>query len=489
MRQNGSFTPLKNNVMSQENQSFQKSLGLLDATMLVVGSMIGSGIFIVSADIARHTGSAGWMLLVWAICGFMTLTAALSYGELSAMFPKAGGQYVYLREAYGPVVSFVFGWTFFAVIQTATIAAIGVAFAKFTAYLFPFLDEDVYLLTLGDFKISSAQVLAIAVIIILTFINSRGINSGKRVQTTITLVKIVSLLLLVLFGFIAFKYEVWNWNWKQASWWQMRHLNADGSYSSYTNFSAMGAFSAAMVGALFSSDSWHSSSAVAGEIKNPQRNIGLSLALGTILVTIIYLLTNLMYTGVLTLEQMVNAPKDRVAMSAAQEIFGPFGITIIAIMIMISTFGCNNGIILAGARVYYSMAKDGLFFKNAGKLNNKSVPSWALWIQCAAAAIWCLSGRYGDLLDMITCVVVIFYVLAIIGIIRLRVTRPELDRPYKAFGYPFLPIIYIIMGLSFILLMVLFKPNYTWPGIAIALLGVPIYYVINPKRKESNEIS
>lgn len=488
MKQTGNSTTSKINLMSQDNQSFQKSLGLLDATMLVVGSMIGSGIFIVSADIARHTGSAGWMMVVWAICGFMTLTAALSYGELSAMFPKAGGQYVYLREAYGPILSFVFGWTFFAVIQTATIAAVGVAFAKFTAYLFPFLDEDVYLLQLGDYHVSAAQLLAIGIIVLLTFINSKGINSGKRVQTTITLVKILSLLILVLFGFIAFKYEVWNWNWNRDSLWDMRHLNADGTYVPYDGFAVMGAFSAAMVGALFSSDSWHSSSAVAGEIKNPQRNIGLSLALGTILVTIIYLLTNLMYTGVITMEQMVNAPKDRVAMSVAQEIFGPFGITIIAVMIMISTFGCNNGIILAGARVYYSMAKDGLFFKQAGQLNTRSVPSWALWIQCAAAGIWCLSGKYGDLLDMITCVVVIFYVLAIIGIIRLRIRKPHLDRPYKAFGYPYLPIIYIIMGLAFIILMVIFRPNYTWPGILIALLGIPIYYLINPKRKK-NEIS
>ncbi|WP_341832627.1 amino acid permease [Sphingobacterium thalpophilum] len=470
--------------MSESKQTFQKSLGLLDATMLVVGSMIGSGIFIVSADIARNTGSAGWMMVVWLICGFMTLTAALSYGELSAMFPKAGGQYIYLREAYGPVLSFVFGWTFFAVIQTATIAAVGVAFAKFTAYLFPFMDEDVYLLEWSDYRVSAAQVLAIAVIMVLTYINSRGVNSGKRVQTSITLIKIGSLLLLLLFGFLALKHEVWALNWDNISLWSMRRLNVDGTYTSYDGFSAMGAFSAAMVGALFSSDSWHSSSAVAGEIKNPQRNIGLSLALGTLLVTVIYLLTNLMYTCILPLEAMVNAPKDRVAMSVAQEVFGPFGITIIAIMIMISTFGCNNGIILAGARVYYSMAKDGLFFKRAGKLNAHAVPAWALWIQCLAASIWCLSGKYGDLLDMITCVVVIFYVLAIAGIIRLRITRPDLNRPYKAFGYPFLPILYILMGLAFIGLMVIFKPNYTWPGIIIALLGIPIYYLINPKRRK-----
>lgn len=457
-------------------------MSLLDATMLVAGSMIGSGIFIVSADIARNTGSAGWMMLIWVICGFMTLTAALTYGELSAMFPKAGGQYVYLREAYNPLISFVFGWTFFAVIQTATIAAVGVAFAKFTAYLFPFLDEDVYLLVLGDYRVSSAQVLSIAVIVLLTFINSRGINSGKLVQTTLTLVKIVSLLLLILFGFMAFKYEVWNINWLSADIWSLRKLNLDGTFEDYSIFGAFGAISAALVGALFSSDSWHSSSSVAGEIKNPQRNIGLSLALGTTIVTIIYILTNLMYTGVLDLHQMVNAPKDRVAMSAAQEIFGPFGITIIAVMIMISTFGCNNGIILSGARVYYSMAQDGLFFKKVGVLNKNAVPAYALWLQCVVASLWCLSGKYGDLLDMITCVVVVFYVLAVAGVIRLRYTRPHLPRPYKAFGYPFLPIIYILMGTAFIVLMLIYKPDYTVPGILIALAGVPIFYLVNKKR-------
>lgn len=466
-----------------EAKQFHKSMGLLDATMLVAGSMIGSGIFIVSADIARNTGSVGWMMLVWIICGFMTLTAALTYGELSAMFPKAGGQYVYLREAYNPLVSFVFGWTFFAVIQTATIAAVGVAFAKFTAYLFPMLDEDVYVLSLGNYKVSSAQLVSIGVIVLLTFINSRGINSGKRVQTTLTLIKIFSLLLLILFGFLAFKHEVWSLNWNPADIWNLRRLNMDGTFEDYTTFGAFGALSAALVGALFSSDSWHSSSAVAGEIKNPQRNIGLSLALGTIIVTVVYILTNIMYIGVLDLHAMVNAPKDRIAMSAAQEIFGPFGITIIAIMIMISTFGCNNGIILAGARVYYSMAQDGLFFKKVGTLNKNAVPGYALWIQCVVACIWCLSGKYGDLLDMITSVVVIFYVLAVVGVIRLRYTRPELERPYKAFGYPYLPVIYILMGAAFVFLMVIYKPSYTLPGIFIALLGIPIFYFINNKRK------
>ncbi len=470
--------------MTNKGGTFHKSMGLLDATMLVAGSMIGSGIFIVSADISRHTGSAGWLMIVWIICGFMTLVAALSYGELSAMFPKAGGQYVYLREAYGPLVSFVFGWTFFAVIQTATIAAVGVAFAKFTAYLFPFLDEDVYLFSIGDYHLSAAQVLSIAVILLLTFINSRGINSGKRVQTTITLIKIFSLLFLVLAGFLAFKYEIWKLNWLNEGAWNLQKLSINGNLEHYSSFGAFGAISAAMVGALFSSDSWHSSSAVAGEIKNPQRNIGLSLALGTLIVTAVYLLTNLMYTSVLEINQMAASPKDRVGMRAAQEIFGSFGVTLIAVMIMISTFGCNNGLILAGARVYYSMAQDRLFFKKVGTLNSSGVPGYALWLQALVASMWCLSGKYGDLLDMITCVVVIFYVLAVAGVIKLRYIRPDYPRPYRAFGYPFLPVIYILMGTMFIVLLLIYKPDYTVPGIGITMLGIPLYYIV---RKKNNQ--
>lgn len=458
----------------------------MDATMLVAGSMIGSGIFIVSADIARNTGSAGWLMVVWVITGIMTLIAALSYGELSAMFPKAGGQYVYLKEAYNPMVSFVFGWTFFTVIQTATIAAVGVAFAKFTAYLIPQLDEDVILLDIGFTQVSSAQLVSIGVIFLLTFINTRGVNSGKAVQTFLTVIKLVSLLGLVIFGFLAFKPEVWEANWMSGDAWNLRRLNIDGTVADYTMFAALGAIAAGMVGAIFSSDSWHSSASVASEIKNPSRNVGLSLALGTIIVTVVYLLTNLMYTGVVSLEQMAASEKDRIAMTVSQEIFGAIGITIIAVMIMISTFGCNNGLIMAGARVYYSMAQDGLFFRKVGKLNKFAVPGIALWLQCIIASLWSLSGKYGDLLDMISCTVVIFYVMAIIGIYRLRRSRPDMERPYKAFGYPVLPLVYIVMGILFIVLMVVYKPLYTWAGIAITLLGVPLYFLI---RKNINPSS
>lgn len=467
--------------MQENATAFKPSLRLVDAVMLVAGSMIGSGIFIVSADIARNTGGVGWLMLVWLIAGFMTLTAALSYGELSGMFPKAGGQYVYLKEAYSPLMGFVFGWTFFTVIQTATIAAVGVAFAKFTAYLIPAWDEDVIALSLGNFTISSAQLVSIAVIFLLTVVNTRGVGSGKLVQTVITFVKLFSLFGLIAFGFFAFNSDVWAQNWQSDNVWQLFRLNADGSTADYTSTAALGAVAAAMVGAIFSSDSWHSSTSVAGEIKNPQRNVALSLALGTALVTVIYLLANVMYSSVLTMPQMAAAEKDRVAITAAQVIFGPVGIKIIAVMIMVSTFGCNNGLIMAGARVYYTMAKDGMFFKRVGTLNNKAVPAVALWLQCVIAALWSLSGRYGDLLDMISIVVVIFYVLAIIGIFRLRKKRPDLPRPYKAFGYPVLPFLYILMGTAFCVLMVIYKPNYTWPGIIIAALGVPIYYGIRKR--------
>ena len=464
-----------------ETTTFKPSLGLVDATMLVAGSMIGSGIFIVSADITRNTGSVGWLMFVWAITGFMTLTAALSYGELSTMFPKAGGQYVYLKEAYNPLISFLYGWSFFTVIQTATIAAVAVAFAKFTAYLLPMFSEDLVAINLGFLKISPAQLLSLVLIILLTFINTRGVNSGKIIQTTFTLTKLLSLLGLIVFGLLFMVPEVWSTNWDSATMWDMHKLNVDGSIESYTTIAAFGAIAASMVGSIFSSDSWNNVTFIAGEIKNPQRNIGLSLALGTIIVTVIYLLTNVMYTGVLSLQEIASADKDRVAVSASQVIFGGAGTIIIAVMIMISTFGCNNGLIMSGARVYYSMAKDGLFFKKVGTLNKNSVPEFGLWIQCVIACLWSLSGKYGNLLDMISFVVVVFYMLTIVGIFILRKKRPDAPRPYKAFGYPFLPIIYIIMGVAFCVLLIIYKPEYTWPGLIIVLLGIPVYYMIAKK--------
>jgi len=458
---------------------FKPSLKLLDATMIVAGSMIGSGIFIVSADITRNVGSTGWLMVVWLITGFMTVAAALSYGELSAMFPKAGGQYVYLKESYNSLIAFLFGWSFFSVIQTATIAAVAVAFAKFTAYLFPFFSEDIIAIDAGLLTISRAQLLSIVVIASLTFINTRGIQSGKLIQTSFTIAKLLSLFGLILFGLIFFNNEVWNLNWQNA--WQLKPMNADGSFGEYTLFAALGAIAASMVGSIFSSDSWNNVTFIAGEIKNPQRNIGLSLFLGTLIVTVIYLLTNISYAALMPLQDIAHADKDRVGVTAANVIFGEAGTIIIAIMIMISTFGCNNGIILAGARVYYTMAKDELFFKKAGSLNKNNVPAYALWLQCIVACGWSLSGKYGQLLDMISFVVVGFYMLTIAGIFILRKKRPDAIRPYKAFGYPILPLIYIFMGLSFCILLIIFKPNFTWPGLIITLLGIPIYYAVKKK--------
>ncbi len=469
----------------QPTTQFKPSLKLFDATMIVAGSMIGSGIFIVSADITRNVGSAGWLMIVWLITGFMTVAAALSYGELSAMFPKAGGQYVYLKEAYNPLMGFLFGWSFFSVIQTATIAAVAVAFAKFTAYLFPFFSEDIIAFDAGFVAISRAQLLSILVIVVLTYINTRGIQSGKLIQTTFTSVKLLSLFGLILFGLLAFKSEVWNANWNDA--WQLRPMQSDGSLGEYTLFAALGAVAASMVGSIFSSDSWNNVTFIAGEIKNPQRNIGLSLFLGTLIVTIIYLLTNITYTALMPLQDIATSAKDRVGVSASNVIFGQAGTIIIAIMIMISTFGCNNGIILAGARVYYTMAKDKLFFAKAGTLNSNQVPAYALWLQCIFACAWSLSGKYGQLLDMISFVVVGFYMLTIIGIFILRKKRPEIPRPYKAFGYPLLPIIYILMGLSFCILLIIFKPAFTWPGLIITLLGIPIYYLVRKKEITTEE--
>jgi APA family basic amino acid/polyamine antiporter len=440
--------------------------------------MIGSGIFIVSADITRNVGSAGWLVAVWLLTGFMTLTAALSYGELSAMFPKAGGQYVYLKESYNPLLGFLYGWSFFSVIQTGTIAAVGVAFSKFAGYFFPSLEmtDANILFQLGFLKIYPAQVLSIVTIILLTYINTKGVQSGKIIQSTFTITKLASLFGLIGFGFLlASKASIWDANWANA--WEMKTIASDNSTTPIFGVAILGAIAASMVGSIFSSDAWNNVTFIAGEIKNPKRNIGLSLFLGTLIVTVIYISANLMYLSVLPLNEIANAPADRVAVAASNVIFGNIGTYVIAVMIMISTFGCNNGLILAGARVYYTMAQDGLFFKKAATLNKNAVPAWALWAQCIVASLLCLSGRYGDLLDMVSFIVVIFYILTIIGIFILRKKRPELDRPYKAFGYPVLPAIYILMGTCFCVLLIIYKPNFTWPGLIITLLGVPLYYL------------
>jgi basic amino acid/polyamine antiporter, APA family len=467
---------------------FKPVLSLWDATMVVAGSMIGSGIFIVSADIVRNVGSAGWLIGVWVITGFMTIIAAVSYGELSGMFPKAGGQYVYLKEAYNPLISFLYGWSFFAVIQTATIAAVGVAFARFSAYIFPWMSEGNMLADFGFMDISAAQVSAIALIVFLTGVNTRGIKEGKIIQTTFTISKLLALFGLMLCGFLFVKESFWTGNW-QTGFNAMQNFSGSApgtdsaGWTEIGGVALLGAIAAAMTGSLFSSDAWNNVTFIAGEIKNPQRNIGLSLFFGTLMVTILYVSTNLMYLHVLPLDGIAFPQSDRLAVAAANQIFGNPGMQLIAVLIMISTFGCNNGLILAGARVYYTMAKDRLFFRQAGELNRNAVPAWALWAQCVVASLLCLSGEYGNLLDMISFVVVIFYSLTIGGIFILRKKRPDLPRPYKAFGYPVLPVIYILMGVTFCTLLIIYKPAFTWPGLIITLIGIPIYYVALARRR------
>ena len=470
-----------------DTTQFKPSLSLLDATMIVAGSMIGSGIFIVSADITRNVGSAGWLVAVWLITGFMTITAAMSYGELSGMYPKAGGQYVYLKEAYNPLMGFLYGWSFFAVIQTATIAAVGVAFARFTAYLFPAVGEANIIADLGFLKISAAQLTCIVIVVLLTYINTRGIKEGKIIQTTFTASKLLALFGLMLFGFLLVKDSHWDANW-QTGLNAMQDLGVNGEgkvpagWVPISGVALMGAVAAAMTGSVFSSDAWNNVTFIAGEIKNPKRNIGLSLFLGTLIVTFLYVTTNLMYLHALPLQDIAFPPSDRLATTAANKIFGSSGTIIIAVLIMISTFGCINGLVLAGARVYYTMAKDGLFFKKAGTLNANSVPQWALWAQCVVASLLCLSGGYGNLLDMISFVVVIFYVLTIMGIFILRKNQPNVERPYKAFGYPLLPALYIIMGTAFCVLLLIFKTKFAAWGLAITLAGIPLYYLAARKK-------
>jgi len=459
----------------------KKELGLLDATMLVAGSMIGSGIFIVSADITRYVGSAGWLLLIWLLTGMITLIAALSYGELSAMFPKAGGQYVYLREAYNKLIAFLYGWALFTVVQTGTIAAVAVAFAKFTAYLIPAVSDEHILWQNAYFHVNAAQVLAIAVILVLTWFNTRGVRNGKILQTVFTIIKILSLGGLMVLGLVtAFQADVWQLNWSDAwvpkTWDIKQH-----AFVEVGGAALFAAIVSAMVGSLFSSDAWNNVTFIAGEIRRPERNIGLSLFFGTLIVTIIYFTTNVMYLATTTLEHIAFAPADRVAVVAAQSIFGGMGTMVIAVMIMISTFGCDNGLILSGARVYYTMAQDGLFFKHAARLNRFEVPSWGLWAQGIWASGLCLTGKYGDLLNYIILVVLIFYSLTIIGVFILRKRSPHIDRPYKAFGYPVLPAIYVLAALTICVGLLIYQPTYTWPGLIIVLLGVPVYYFFGKK--------
>lgn len=439
-----------------------KGLGLMDATMLVIGSMVGSGIFIVAADISRQVRSPGLLIMTWVVTALLTIIAALSYGELAAAMPHAGGQYVYLREAFGPLYGFLFGWTMFLVIQTGTIAAVAVAFAKFAGVFFPGIAADRYLLPF----LSSQQAVAIAIILLLTWVNTRGVRTGAAVQNTFTFAKTAALLGLIGFGFLAGRDSQavarnFDHFWENADW-------------TFTTVQVVGV---AMVGALFSSDAWNNVTFTAGEIRNPKRNLPLSLVLGVGIVSVLYLACNFVYLNALPLEAIQTAPQDRVATAVAQKMFGTTGAQLIAVAIMVSTFGCVNGLILAGARVYYAMALDGLFFKSIATLNPKtSVPVTSLVWQCAWACLLTLTGRYNDLLDYVIFAVLLFYILTISGIFVLRRTRPEMERPYRAFGYPVLPLSYILVAGLIEILLLLYKPNYTWPGLIIVLLGIPVYF-------------
>jgi APA family basic amino acid/polyamine antiporter len=452
-------------IATQAGSGLKKGLGLLDATTIVTGGMIGSGIFIVSADIARQVNSPGLLLLTWVITALLTMTAALSYGELAAAMPQAGGQYVYLREAYGPLTGFLFGWTAFVVIQTGTIAAVAVAFAKFTGVFFPALSGSQ----------GGQQALAIAVIVLLTWVNSRGVKSGAIVQNVFTIAKVGALLALVGLGLVLGRNEEAVQANLGANFW----ANADWTWAT---ISLTGV---AMVGSLFSSDAWNNVTYMAGEMKDPKRHLPLSLVLGVGSVSILYLLSNWVYLNVLPLSAIQNAPQDRVGTAVVQSFLGAGAEKWMAAAIMISTFGCVNGLVLAGARVYYAMANDGLFFRVCGKVNPETqTPNVSLGVQCVWASLLTLTGRYSDLLDYVIFAVLLFYILTIGGIFILRRKRPDLERPYKALGYPVLPLVYIVTAGMIEVLLLIYKPNYTWPGLIIVLLGIPVYFFW--KKKEAN---
>jgi APA family basic amino acid/polyamine antiporter len=460
-----------NQEITAASSGFVKGLGLTDSTTLVMGSMIGSGIFIVSSDVARQVRSPGLLILCWLLAAALTVVAALSYGELAAAMPQAGGQYVYLREAFGRLWGFLYGWTLFLVIQTGTIAAVAVAFAKFTGVFAPSISATHYLIGSGNVGVTTQQLLAITAIVLLSAVNTRGIRTGAVVQNVFTFAKVASLLGLVILGVLlgrnagAVAANFHNF-WRNAGW----------------NWATVALVGTAMVGPLFSSDAWNNVTFTAGEVRNPKRNLPLSLGLGTGLVSAIYVACNLVYLSVLTLPQIQTAPEDRVATAVVSVMFGPVATSIMAGAIMIATFGCLNGLILSGARVYYTMARDGLFFRRAGALDGeRHTPVFALGIQCVWAVLLTLSGQYGDLLDYVIFAVLLFYILTIGGIFRLRATRPDMERPYRAVGYPVLPGMYILAAGAIEVLLLLNKPAYSVRGLILVLLGVPVYFLWRKK--------
>ena len=488
-------------VAVEEKTGFVRGLGLLDSTTIVAGSMIGSGIFIVSAEMSRQVGSPGWLLVAWVVTGLLTVIGALSYGELAAMMPKAGGQYVYLREAFSPLWGFLYGWTLFMVIQTGTIAAVAVGFARYFGVMWPTLSESNYIVRpihLGSsyaISLSTAQLVGLLMIVLLTWMNTRGLKLGKFVQNVFTITKTGALIALIVLGVVV------GWNATAASGnfgdlWTVRGKLQEvgpGGLTAITTFGLFVGICVSQTNSLFSADAWNNITFTAGEVKNPRRNVPLSLAFGTILVIALYLLANVAYLVTLPFETIQTVPSDRVASATANVIFPGAGATIMAVFIMVSTFGCNNGLILAGARAYWAMARDGLFFKPAGELNNKHVPAWGLVIQGIWAAVLVLprtitgtdpatgettyGNLYGNLLTYVISAALIFYILTIAGIFRLRQKRPDIERPYRAFGYPIVPALYIV-GAA-VVLAVLFRYQWplTWPGLIIIATGIPVYFI------------
>jgi len=468
-----------------------QSLGLFDSTMIVAGSMVGAGIFIVSADMARTVGSAGWLLASWVITGLLTIAAALAYGELAAMMPRAGGQYVYLREAWSPLCGFLYGWTFFMVIQTGTIAAVGVGFARYLGTLWPRISENAYLIppihvtSRYAVSLSTAQLIGVAIIALLTWTNARGINYGKLVQNTFTTAKIAALLGVIVLGAMAWS-AASNSNF--TNFWQPKgYTPVAPGLTPETLFGLLAAVCIAQVGSLFSSDGWNNITFTAGEVKNPRRNVPLSLALGVFIVIALYVGANLAYVAVLPLEQIQHAPSDRVGGAMLQAIFPSIGAALMAVAIMISAFGCMNGLVLAGARAYFAMARDGLFFRRAAVINRARVPGASLAMQGMWAGFLVLvrtydpstgafGSLYSNLLDYVVSADLLFYILTIAAVFRLRRLRPEAERPYRAWGYPVVPALYILSAAVILAILFVYRPATTFPGLVIVLIGVPVYY-------------
>jgi APA family basic amino acid/polyamine antiporter len=463
--------------------TFIKGLGLTSATTLVMGSMIGSGIFIVSADVARQVKSPGLLILCWVIGAALTLIAALSYGELAAAMPHAGGQYVYLREAFGRLWGFLYGWTLFLVIQTGTIAAVAVAFAKYAGVFWPSVSASNYVLGSGKVGVTTQQLLAIAVIVLLSLVNTRGVRTGAAVQNVFTFAKVASLLCLVVLGFLLGR----NPQAIAANFQNFWAVQGGGTASwSWATVALVGS---AMVGPLFSSDAWNNVTFTAGEVRNPKRNLPLALGFGVGVVCILYIACNFIYLSVLTLPQIQTAPEDRVATAVVSVMFGALAPKLMAAAIMVSTFGCCNGMIMSGARVYFTMARDNLFFRRAGALDaTHHTPVFALAIQCIWTVLLTLSGQYNDLLDYVIFAVLLFYILTIGGLFRLRRTQPDLPRPYRAVGYPILPALYMLVAGIIEIFLLLNKPAFSVRGLVLVLLGVPVYFLWRGSNKSRGEI-